>query len=586
MKQFLKIVFGGLVALFLFFFLLILLFGAMMGTQEVAPRLADKSLLVLDLSRPIADHQPYRSLSALLGEGLGEGVERRQRLRRVVTAIERAADDDKVVGLYIKGQVVREGYHSGWAALKEVRRAIARFARSGKPVVTWQEELDEATLYVVSPARRIVLHPLGLVEFNGLAAEVLYWAEAFERYGIQAQVTRVGKYKSAVEPYVRRHMSPENREQLGALLGDLFDEVVEAVAADRKADAETLRRLSRQQGALDAEEALRLGLVTEVGYYDRVLAQLRRLTGSEEGKPLKGRIDVSDYFDTLDEPDGGKVAVIYAEGMIVSGDGLEEVAGDRLARLLRKAREDDEVDAVVLRINSPGGSATASDVILRETERLKENKPLVVSMGSVAASGGYWIASQADEIWAQPNTITGSIGVFGLFFNVKRLINDHGLYMEVVRTSPLADALSLFRPKEERELAIVQRFIDKIYDRFVALVAQGRHLTPEQVEALAQGRVWSGRRAKELGLVDHLGGLQQAVTAAAQRAGLGEDYAVEEYPKAREWVELLLEEMGLLPEEESQGNPLEGLWRQLRALRHYDDPAGAYARMPFDLTIR
>ena len=589
MKSFFRTVLASLVALFIFTLLFLVFLGSLIGTQEIAPRVEKKTLLTLDLEVPISDRQPRQKFADAVDAAFRERPQGRQTLREVVTAIDRAAGDKRITGLFIKGNVTREGYYSGWAALKEVREAIARFRKAGKPVITWQENLDEATLYVVSPAERIVLHPLGLMEFNGLAAEVIYFKDAFEKYGIQVQVTRVGKYKSAVEPFLRSHMSDENREQLEALLGDLFSESVTAIAESRGLEAEALLALSRKRGALTAPEALDAGCVTAVGYYDEVLERLRELTGTEKGKPIERQLSVGDYFTATEKKSSGKgkVAVIYAEGMILSGNDEDEIGGDYLARLLRKAREDDKVKAVVLRINSPGGSASASDVIQRETLLLKKEKPFLVSMGTVAASGGYWIAARADELWAEPNTITGSIGVFGLFLSVRELMNEHGLNIDVVRTSPLADFFSIFRPKTETELGLVQRIVERIYDQFIDKVAKGRHLDPRRVREIAQGRVWSGRAAKELGLVDRLGGLKQAIAAAAQRAGLGDRYAIEEYQREEELVEVLLKELGMLPEEDddAQSPDMRQLWRRLQGLLRYTDREGVYARMPFDLTI-
>lgn len=545
MKGFLKQVLAGLVALSLFFFLGLLFLGMILGTQEMAPPIEKKTLLTLDLQVPIADRPPVERFADLFDDALQGRAHGTYTLREVVTAIDEAAGDGRISGLFIKGNVVRDGYRSGWAALREVRGAIERFRASGKPVVTWQENLDEATLYVVSPADRIVLHPLGLVEFNGLAAEVLYFHDAFEKYGIGVQAVRAGRYKSAVEPFLASRMSDENREQLTALLDDFSAEMTGAIAASRGIGKRRLQAVSRGEGVLPAPEAERLGVVTAVAHYDEVLAYLKELTGTGADEPIERQIDVGGYFVTLEEKGAkGKVAVIYAEGTILSGD--------------------DEL----------------------EVELLREKKPLVASMGTVAASGGYWIAASADEIWVEPNSLTGSIGVFGLFFNVQRLAEEHGLNREVVRTSRRADFYSLFRPKTAEELATVQRIVDAIYDAFIGRVARGRGLEPARVKALAQGRVWSGKRALELGLADRAGGLREAIAAAAERAGL-EEYSVLEYQRAESWADLLLRELGLVPEEGDAREPgMESLWTALRQLRRFTDPRGVHARMPFDLSIR
>jgi len=586
MKGFLKTVFASLVALVLFFVLLLVLVGVIITGQEAPRTLEDNTLLVLNLSVPITDKAPRQKFSDVLGNAVQKKEGGQQSLRTVVTAIRKAAKDDHISGLYLKGAVAREGYASGWAALKEVREAIAEFRKSGKPVITWQEGLDEETLYVVSPADEIILNPLGLMEFNGFAAEVKYFREAFDKYGIDVQVTRVGKYKSAVEPFLLDHMSEENREQLNMLLNDLFGEVVNAIAESRGVPADSLHRLAREEAVIQAREALERGYVTGVDYYDVVLERLRELTGTEAGEDIERLTGVAGYLASVekDEEDKDKVVVIYAEGDIVSGNDEDEVAGTYISGLLREAREDDDVKAVVLRVNSPGGSADASDIIQRETILLKKEKPLIVSMGTVAASGGYWISAYGDEIIAEPNTITGSIGVFGMFLNIKKLVNEFGVRVETARTAPAADIFSLFRPKTEAELAVIQKFIDNIYDQFLDKVSEGRKLDRAAVHEIAQGRVWSGKQALKLGLVDRFGGLSDAIAAAAEKAGL-EDYRVEEYQQPGSFVEDIMEELGFGASVATGVPELDSLWHDLAYLLGTVDAKGFYARLPYDLNI-
>ncbi len=585
MKSFLKTVFASFTGMILVLLLLAVLIGVMLTAKETPQPIEDKTLLTLNLGVPIVDRQPRQKFASVIRGALQDRKSDRQSLRAVVTALRKAAKDDRISGLYIKGNVVRDGYASGWAALKEVRKAIEAFKASGKPVITWQEGLDEATLYVVSTADRLVLNPLGLLEFNGFASEVPYFRSAFEKYGIDVQVSRVGKYKSAVEPFLLDHMSEENREQLDTLLNDLFDEVVAAVAKSRNLPVSSLHELAQKEAVVEADQALKRGLVTAVGYYDVVREKLEALTGTEAGKAIENQKSVSDYFATLTKDDKAKdkLAVIYAEGDIISGSDKDQVSGDYIASLLRKARTDDDVKAVVLRVNSPGGSASASDIIQRETILLAKKKPLVISMGAVAASGSYWISAYGDEIYAEPNTITGSIGVFGLFLNVQKLVNELGVKVEVARTAPAADVFSLFRPKTPQEMAIIQKFIDHIYAEFLDKVAEGRKLDRAAVHEIAQGRVWSGKRALELGLVDKLGGLEDAMASAAKRANL-DSYAVEEYQKEGTLLEELMKEMGM--EVQLRQNPLvDTTWKQVQYLLSLTDAKGIYARMPYDLII-
>lgn len=585
MKSFMKTVFASFTGMILLLLLFGVLIGLMLSAQDISQPVEDKTLLVLNLSVPIVDRQPRQRLSAILGSALREEETGRQSLRAVVTGIRKAAEDDRIIGLFLKGRVVRDGYASGWATLKEVREAIVAFKASGKPVISWQEDLDEATLYVVSPADDLVLNPLGLLEFNGFASEVMYFRSAFDKYGVDVQVSRVGKYKSAVEPFLLDHMSEENREQLNTLLNDLFDEVAIAVADSRGIPVSAVRELAQAEGMIVASQAQSRGYVSAVDYYDVVLEKLRKLTGTEAGEDVKRLKTPSDYYSSVAEDNDGKdkVVVIYAEGDIVSGKDEDKVSGDYIARLLRKAREDEEVKAVVLRVNSPGGSASASDIIQRETVLLAKEKPMIVSMGSVAASGGYWISAYADEIYAEPNTITGSIGVFGMFLNVQKLINEFGLKVEVARTAPAADVFSLYRPKTDHEMAVIQKFVDNIYFQFLEKVAEGRKLDKDAVHEIAQGRVWSGKQALKLGLVDKMGGLNDAIEAAAKKASLA-SYHVYEYQKEGSFMDDLLKEMGM----ETRVAPvsaLRPLWNQMRYLRSLTDAKGYYARMPFDVFV-
>ncbi|WP_456448546.1 signal peptide peptidase SppA [Thiolapillus sp.] len=586
MKGFFKTVLASLVGLVLFFILLVMFAGVIISGQEAPKPLEDNTLLVVNLSVPISDKAPRQKFSDVIGGAIQKKETGQQSLRTVVRAIRKAAKNEHISALYLKGSVVRKDYSSGWAALKEVREAIAAFRESGKPVITWQEGLDEETLYVVSPADEIVLNPLGLLEFNGFAAEVKYYRQAFEKYGIDVQVTRVGKYKSAVEPFLLDHMSAENREQLNTLLNDMFSEVVTGIASSRNLKADDLYSLAQNEAVIPAREALARGFVTKVDYYDVVLDRLRELTGTEAGEDVERLVGASDFLASVEKDAEGKdkLVVIYAEGDIISGDDEDQVGGTYISRLLRKAREDENVKAVVLRVNSPGGSADASDIIQRETILLKKEKPLIVSMGTVAASGGYWISAYGDEIYAEPNTITGSIGVFGMFLNIKKLVNEFGVKVETARTAPAADIFSLFRPKTEQELAVIQKFIDNIYDQFLDKVSEGRKLDRARVHEIAQGRVWSGRQAKQLGLVDEFGGLEDAIAAAADKAGL-KDYTVEEYQQPGSFMDDIMKELGFSASTSTGVPVLDSMWQELGYLLQKADAKGFYVRLPYDLTV-
>lgn len=442
---------------------------------------------------------------------------------------------------------------------------------------------------------------------NGLFAEMIYQAEALKKLGVGVQVTRVGKYKSAVEPLIRNEMSSEEKEQTQRLLGDLWQTLIQTSAKPRSLQPQALQAIANNQGFLFGQEAKTRKLVDQIAYEDEVITALRAKTGQskddEESKDDDGdsvrQISLARYAETTEDnlttrSSENEIAIVYAEGPIVDGDGegglgsSQVIAGNRVARQLRELRKDDDVKAVVLRVNSPGGSATASEIILREVRLLRESgKPVVVSMGNVAASGGYWIASLADKIVAEPTTITGSIGVFSLFVNLQQLGDKVGINWDGVKTSELADIYSSTRPKNPKELAILQKAVDQIYSEFLKRVAEGRKLPATKVAEIAQGRVWSGKAAKELGLVDELGGLDRAIEVAADLAKLGDDWKLKEYPEGDEWERFFTR---FFESEQTQAQDpltaqLENVKRDFALLRTLNDPRGVYALMPYRIDL-
>ncbi|PLZ33111.1 signal peptide peptidase SppA, partial [Fischerella thermalis WC558] len=414
----------------------------------------------------------------------------------------------------------------------------------------------------------------------------------------------VGKFKGAVEPFVLDKLSPENRQQTQKLLDDVWTEWRNAVGYSRKITPAKLQAIADNQAFLQAEQAKSNGLVDKLGYFDQVVADLKQLTDSDKDDKTFRQISLSEYAQvpgqslSTERNSKNKIAVVYAEGEIVDGQGSDgEIGGDSFARIFRKLRQEEDVKAIVLRINSPGGSATAAEVMQREVRLTREKKPVVVSMGDVAASGGYWIASDSNRIFAEPNTITGSIGVFGLLFNAQELANNNGITWDTVKTGRYADSQTLSRPKTPEELAIYQRSVNKIYNIFLDKVAQGRNIPEAKVAEIAQGRVWSGTAAKNIGLVDEIGGLDAAITYAAAQAKLGNDWKLEEYPKYGTLEERIL---GKVPEQTKAvlnldeqklqlPDPLAGELRKLKAelatLKKMNDPQGVYARLPFNLKI-
>lgn len=615
MKSFFTAFFASLSALLVFIvggatlFVLLLLAIAAMGKSEPV-RVEPGSYLVFNLAANIQDTPAQKEGLDELVEALGGEASTTLQLREVTRALQAAAQDEAIQGLLLTGRVSPQGYGSGYAALKEVREAIGFFRAAGKPVKAYLEEAGPRDFYLASAADEIVLHPYGAVMMPGLATQPMFYAGAFEKFGIGVQVTRVGKYKSAVEPFTRRDMSPENRAQVQQLLDDVWADLTSTMEQSRQLPAGALQRAVDEQGIIRAEDAQKLKLVDRVAYLDEVLDELKVATGRGDSSQAFKQISLKGYAGLVSRdgltarrladhkitlsPDGkGKIAIVYAEGEIVDGTGSEAglVYGAKTSRLLREIREDDSIKAVVLRVNSPGGSVSASETILREVRLISQNKPVVVSMGTVAASGGYWISTSCDRIFAEPTTITGSIGVFGLFLNFQGLANDRlGLTFDTVKTGRFADAGTATRPKTDAELAIFQSSVDWVYDQFLTKVTDGRQLERATVEAIAQGRVWSGREALRLKLVDELGGLGDAVKYAATRAGLGEDFRVAEYPRKKQFAEAITDLIEGRHREQALSGPVGLLIREateeLRSLNRFNDPRGLYARLPFELSLR
>ena len=581
----LAVVVGGVVAAMFFFV------AVVVGGKET-PKVAPGSYLVLDLSAPIIDKPSDRSPRDVLQDaafgGPGHGIN----LWTVTEAIRRAGDDKRVKGIYLTGTIVRSGWSSGWGALKEIRDNLAAFRAKGKRIVVYSQAYTEESYYLASVADEVVVNPFGGLEFNGFASQPLFYAKAFEKFGVGVQVTRVGKYKSAVEPFILDKMSDANREQIQKLLGDMWDEYLKAVSAARRVPVDQLQRIADTKGMLRGVEMVDAKLADKTAYFDDVLDELRKDTGvTDAAKPFR-QITLGEYLKTLSERRRGKgqVAVLYAEGDIVDGGSRVNVGGDYFARLLRRARQDKDVKAVVLRVNSPGGSAAASEVIQREVRLLKREKPVIVSMGTVAASGGYWISTYGDKIFAEPTTLTGSIGVFGMLPNFEKLMNNVGVGSDVVKTGKYADLGTVYRAKTPEELALIQGEVDWIYGEFISKVAEGRKLPRAKVEEIAQGRVWSGVEAKALGLVDEMGGLEDAIHYAAQSAKLGDNYSLAIYQVKKNPMEQIITSLGEDGEDQTDGDvsiaaPARELLDQARRFSTLNDPRGVYARLPYDLNI-
>ncbi|ODH01149.1 signal peptide peptidase SppA [Nostoc sp. KVJ20] len=591
------IIFGGLGATGLFLLIL-----AATSSKDTGPNVKDKSVLVFDLSMKITDGEP--SSDQLFQNTISGVDEERITLRKVVETLEKARRDPRIIGIYLDATSASQASDVGYASLKEIRKALEEFRAAGKKIVAYGSDWSEKGYYVSSVADSIVLNPLGMMEVNGLSSQPIFLAGALQKYGIGIQVVRVGKFKGAVEPFLLTKLSPENREQTQKLLDDVWGEWRTAVGASRKIQPNQLQAIADNQALLEATQAKTSRLIDQVQYPDEVVTDLKKLTDSDKEDKTFRQISLNSYAQVsgkslgVERSSKNQIAVVYAEGEIVDGKGEDgQVGGDRFAKIFNRLRQDQDVKAVVLRINSPGGSATASEVMQREVKLTREAKPVVVSMGDIAASGGYWIASDSNRIFAEPNTITGSIGVFGVLFNGQKLANDNGITWDSVKTARYADSQTVSRPKSPQELALYQRSVNRIYNMFLNKVSQGRKLPEQKVAEIAQGRVWSGVAAKEIGLVDEIGGLNTAIAYAAKQAKLGEDWEVQEYPRTSSFGERFFgrvtEEaqtaLGIEGTQLKQSNPLttefQKLQQEVEILQRMNDPQGVYARLPFNLKI-
>ncbi len=569
--------------------LLVLIIASASRDTETA--LEPNSMLVLDLATDIRDSIPPSGAGIVFGETLAGTTTQSISIYQALTAIQQAATDDNISGLFIYGNS-----SSGFATLWELRQALTDFQASGKPIVAYEVGWSERDYYITSLADTLVLDTTGILELNGFQAETQFLAGALEKYGVGVQVLQAGRYKSAVEPFTRSDNSPEDRAQTEALLASLWQEFLTAVAESRDSTPAALQQIADAGGILMGTEAETAKLVDRVAYYEDVLVDLQALTEADSilGEDIPA-IDLVSYSQTVSPDQGGSrdvVALVYAEGEIILGEGGTGVIGsDSLSRSLRDLRLDEDVKAVVLRINSPGGSATASEIITDAVKRLQAEKPVIVSMGNLAASGGYMMAAAGERIYATPNTITGSIGVFGLILNLQELANRNGITWDVVKTARFADMGTIARPQSPEELALQQAVVTQLYDRFITLVAEGRDLTKARVESVAQGRVWSGTDALQADLVDEIGGLETAIATAAAAAEL-DTWRVKEYPQPRTLSDEIFERLfgNMVSRLQGQSNhpvliELQRAQAQWTLLESLADPHGVYTRLPFNTEI-
>jgi protease IV len=599
LKQALASTVGSLLSLTLFSAISLTLFTAIVGalihnatTANEPISIADKSILTIDLSKSIVDLNPGKTLQQVIAGEVTQVTE----LKSVLNAIDAAAKDKRIIAIYLDGSSSKQKSSSGFATLKEVRIALERFRATGKKIIAYNIDMDKRDYYLSSVANQIFINPMGSVDINGFRSETMFFKNAFDKYGIGVEVVRAGKYKSFGEAQSLTKFSPEARQENQQVLDNLWGEFKTLIGTSRQLTPATIQKLADDRGILTASQSIQNKLVDRKAYPDEILATLKQISGADsENKDSFRKISIDDYAEVANKTattSSRKIAIIYAQGNIVSGEGLPgQIGGDSLARQVRELRLDKEVKAVVLRVNSPGGSALASDIIQREVRLLHKEKPVVISMGDVAASGGYSISTYSNKIFAESNTITGSIGVIGINYNYQKLANNNGITWDVIKTSKLADGSTIARPRTPQELAISQQMINDIYDDFLNKVAESRKIPKQKVAEIAQGRVWSGVDAKKIGLVDDIGGLNDAIIYAAQAAKLEQDWELEEYPVVDSWEEKLLKqfagskEIQSLQSQDPLTTELLKVKAELSALKSFNDPHGVYVRLPFNFKL-
>ena len=583
-RNFFASVLGTLTAFGLLFVILLLIISAtasIFNASTGVRTLSDNSILNLDLNLPIVERPPvFDEIQSLLGlekEVLG--------LPNILSAIKIAAENPKIQGIRLRSDFIS----SGWAQTHSIRKALKDFKSKDKFIYAYGDVFTQKGYFLASVADSIFLNPLGALEFKGLASEVLYYKDFQDKYGFKMEVVRHGKYKSAVEPFLENEMSAENKFQIHTLLNDIWSTLREEISISRDLLPETLDAIVSSNKIAISEDAVSSKLIDGLAYEDVFDEKIKTRLGLDIDEKLK-KVSINRVNSTKESYDASikdRIAVVFAKGPILYGEGSESIIAQGIfVKTLEELSKDDWIKAVVLRVDSPGGSALTSELIWRTIEKLKKSKPVIVSMGNVAASGGYYIAAGANHIFADPLSITGSIGVFATLPNVKGFLDDIGIQAQSVETHPNALGYSPFQTLNKSYEQQMISGIENIYDIFKERVIQGRELSPEAVENLAQGRVWSGKQALKLGLIDDLGDLQDAITLAANDLDI-EDYNVIEYPKFEDNLENMLK--GITPSLELR-NPLKDLMpEQMMLILESNQSRGTspyiQTLLPFELRI-
>ncbi len=597
--NFWKTLLASILGTILAFGLIILLFTVLIisavssADDEGRVKLKENSVLHLELDQMVTERTSDNDMNF---NPASFNSEKAMGLNGFIKDLERAKTDDKIKGIFLEVK----GVGAAPSTILDMRKAIADFAASGKWVVAYAEDYTQGGYYLASAANEVYIYPQGSMDWRGVNAEIMFYKNMLDKLEIEAQVIRGpnNKFKSAVEPFIYDHMSPENKQQIETFIGDIWRVMLDGISEKRGVSVAQLNGLADSLALVIPEKALEAKLIDGLKYRDEIMALMKSKLGMANDAKDINFIGLSDYHknakgdsndeDSTPEYKKDKVAVVYAVGGIESGEGDDETIGsDRIAKALQKARLDDQVKAIVLRVNSPGGSALASDVIWRETELIKQSgKPFYVSMGDYAASGGYYISCSADKIFANANTITGSIGVFGILPNMQKFWNNKiGITFDRFETNPHADLVSANKPLDEKEMQYMTNMVADIYNDFTMKVATGRHMQQAQVDSIGQGRVWSGEDAKNLGLVDEIGNLQDCIKAVAAQAGLT-DYAVKELPTQIDPFQKLVEELTGQEQAKVMKDVMGEHYKTYENARSFMQMKGVQARLPFMIEIK
>lgn len=589
MKEFFKYVLAtitGIVVISIIgFVFMMMIIGAIVASAEKQVTVENNSMLVIDMSHRLVDrarNDPFENLNIP-----GLSVVKSLGLDDIATSLENAVNDNRIKGVYLKLSVT----NGGMASVEEIRNMLKEFKKaSGKPVYAHVEYAmaDQKSYYLATVADKIVVHPEASIDFRGLGGEMMFYKKLLDKVGIEMQIVRHGKFKAAVEPFMLDKMSEENREQQLTYMTSLWNHMLKGISEARNIPVEKLNALADEVQTFNkGTKAVETGLVDAAEYKDEVLDDLRKIAGIEgtKGVPVISASKYADVPVSEKKFSRNKIAVVYASGDIGMSFGGEFIDGDELAREIRKVRQDSSYKAVVLRIDSPGGTVFDSETIWREVKLTADEKTMVVSFGNVAASGGYYLSCGADKIVASPNTITGSIGIFGTIPNFGELLNDKlGVTTDVVKTNKNSDLLTLTRPMTETEKTLMQRSIEEGYQTFITHVAEGRRMTVAQVDSIGQGRVWSGENAKQIGLVDEFGGLKDAITLAAEIEGL-ENYRTVSLPALPDPFQEIFKMGTDNIKAKFLKNELGEQYRYYEFLKKATGLNGVYARMPYDILV-